>query len=136
MCRFTNPFTNNAPGGLRQLYISHPPPYTRFRSHHQPACLTNPALVFIYVHRHAISCSITFTCQTVHHSDHTVLALAHIFTPTVAAREQRPWRQVSHCVVKPAQCCDSQALHEDESHANVFLGGFRNIARQKKIIIH
>lgn len=72
----------------------------------RPACLTNLALVFIYVHWHAISCSITFTCQTVHHSDHAVLTLAHVFTPTVTAHEQRPWRQVLlGPTVSSSQCC-------------------------------
>lgn len=63
---FTHPFPKRFPAALFTLYILRPPPCTRFRLHHQPACRANLALVFVYVHWHAISCFITFTCQTVH----------------------------------------------------------------------
>ena len=43
------------------------------RSHHQSTFPVDRALVLIYVCWHAISCSITFTCQTVNHRWCTVM---------------------------------------------------------------
>lgn len=45
----------------------------RSKSHHQSAYPLNLALALIYVYWHAISCSITFTCQTVYQGGSTVM---------------------------------------------------------------
>lgn len=85
------------------LYFTNPHPAEgsvtlRSKSHHQSAYPLSLALVLIYVSWHAISCSITFTCQTVYQGGSMVMggnSIRITFCPQNRISTWRWWQWMS-----------------------------------------